>query len=45
LIAALTDAEIPWAIATSGRMETAAPVLEILGVAPDRVPVITRDLV
>ena len=45
LIAALTDAEIPWAIATSGRMETAAPVLETLGVSPDRVPVITRDLV
>jgi HAD superfamily hydrolase (TIGR01509 family) len=45
LIAALTDAEIPWAIATSGRMETAAPVLETLGVSRDRVPVITRDLV
>ena len=45
LIAALTDAGIPWAIATSGRMETAAPVLETLGVSPDRVPVITRDLV
>src|SRR5262245_4750832 len=45
LIAALTDAGIPWAIATSGRMETAAPVLETLGVSPGRVPVITRDLV
>lgn len=45
LVAALTDAEIPWAIATSGRMETAGPVLENLGVALDRVPVITRDLV
>ncbi len=45
LIAALTDAGIPWAIATSGRMETAAPVLATLGVSPDRVPVITRDLV
>jgi HAD superfamily hydrolase (TIGR01549 family) len=45
LIAALADAKIPWAIATSGRMETAAPVLETLGVSPDRVPVITRDLV
>ena len=45
LLAALTDAEIPWAIATSGRMETAAPVLETLGVSRDRVPVITRDLV
>ena len=45
LIAALTDAGIPWAIATSGRMETAAPVLATLGVSPERVPVITRDLV
>jgi len=45
LLTALTDAEIPWAIATSGRMETAGPVLETLGVARDRVPVITRDLV
>jgi HAD superfamily hydrolase (TIGR01549 family) len=45
LLDALTDAEIPWAIATSGRMETAGPVLETLGIALDRVPVITRDLV
>jgi HAD superfamily hydrolase (TIGR01509 family) len=45
LLDALTDADIPWAIATSGRMETAGPVLETLGVALDRVPVITRDLV
>jgi len=43
LIAALTDGGIPWAIATSGRIETAGPVLETLGVARDRVPVITRD--
>ena len=45
LLAALTDAEVPWAIATSGRLETAGPVLATLGVALDRVPVITRDLV
>ena len=45
LLAALTDAEIPWAIATSGRMETAGPVLETLGVDLDRTPVITRDQV
>jgi HAD superfamily hydrolase (TIGR01509 family) len=45
LLDALTDAEIPWAIATSGRMESAGPVLETLGIALDRVPVITRDLV
>lgn len=45
LLAYLTDNGIPWAIATSGRMETAGPVLKILGVDPDKVPVITRDLV
>jgi HAD superfamily hydrolase (TIGR01509 family) len=45
LLDALTDAEIPWAIATSGRMDSAGPVLETLGIALDRVPVITRDLV
>jgi HAD superfamily hydrolase (TIGR01549 family) len=45
LLAYLSDAGIPWAIATSGRMETARPVLEKLGIDFDRVPVITRDLV
>lgn len=43
LVAYLTDARIPWAIATSGRMETAGPVLETLGVDFERVPVVTRD--
>src|SRR6185503_19087560 len=32
LLAALTEGEIPWAIATSGRMETAGPSLEKLGI-------------
>ena len=45
LLAYLTQHEIPWAIATSGRMETAGPVIANLGVDPARVPVITRDLV
>jgi HAD superfamily hydrolase (TIGR01509 family) len=45
LLTALTDAGIPWAIATSGRMETAGPVLATLGVDPARTPVITRDQV
>jgi HAD superfamily hydrolase (TIGR01549 family) len=45
LLQTLSDAEIPWAIATSGRMETAGPVLENLGVDLNRVPVVTRDLV
>jgi len=45
LLAYLTDNKIPWAIATSGRMETAGPVLAILGVDPAKVAVITRDMV
>jgi HAD superfamily hydrolase (TIGR01549 family) len=45
LLAALTEAGIRWAIATSGRMETARPVLETLGVDFDRVPIVTRDQV
>ncbi|HUC19235.1 MAG TPA: HAD family hydrolase [Acetobacteraceae bacterium] len=45
VLAWLTDAEIPWAIATSGRMETAASNLAALGVDPDRSVVVTRDQV
>jgi len=45
LLAFLADADIPWAIATSGRMETAGPVLETLGVDPGRAVVVTRDQV
>ncbi len=45
LLAALDTAEIPWAIATSGRMETARPNLLALGVDPDKSVVITRDMV
>jgi HAD superfamily hydrolase (TIGR01509 family) len=45
LLDALDAAAIPWAIATSGRMETAAPNLASLGVDPARVPVVTRDQV
>ena len=41
----LTDAGIGWAIATSGRMETAGVNLEKLGVDPARVPVVTREQV
>jgi HAD superfamily hydrolase (TIGR01549 family) len=44
LLTFLTDAGVPWAIATSGRRETAAPVLETLGV-PANAPIITRDQV
>lgn len=45
LLSFLTEAEIPWAVATSGRMETAGPALETLGVDFAKIPVITRDLV
>jgi HAD superfamily hydrolase (TIGR01509 family) len=45
LLAWLTEAGIRWAIATSGRMETAAVNLAALGVDPGRTPVVTRDQV
>src|SRR5215813_11136464 len=41
LLKTLTELGIPWAIATSGRMETARVPLQNLGVDFDRVPVIT----
>jgi len=45
LLSLLSHQGIPWAIATSGRMETAAMNLAALGVDPDRRPVVTRDQV
>src|SRR5215468_11169902 len=45
LLAWLSDAQIPWAVATSGLMETAGLNLAALGVDPDRTPVVTRDQV
>jgi HAD superfamily hydrolase (TIGR01549 family) len=44
LLSELSDMRIPWAIATSGTLETAAPALEMLGL-PEGVPIITRDQV
>jgi HAD superfamily hydrolase (TIGR01509 family) len=44
LLAYLTEIAVPWAIATSGYIESAGPTIEALGVPPD-VPVITRDQV
>jgi HAD superfamily hydrolase (TIGR01509 family) len=44
LLARLTELSCRWSIATSGRLETAAASLEMLGV-PDEVPIVTRDLV
>ncbi len=43
LLAALTESGTRWAIATSGRMETAAVNLAALGVDPDKTVVVTRD--
>ena len=44
LLAYLTRTGVPWAIATSGRRESAQPMIEMLGIAPD-LPVVTRDQV
>jgi HAD superfamily hydrolase (TIGR01509 family) len=44
LLAYLTDRGVPWTIATSGRIESAQPALDVLGVHA-RVPVVTRDQV
>jgi HAD superfamily hydrolase (TIGR01509 family) len=43
LLLALSEAAIPFAIATSGRLETASASLRLLEVDLSRVPVITRD--
>jgi HAD superfamily hydrolase (TIGR01509 family) len=44
LLAYLSEARVPWAIATSGWLESAQPALEMLSV-PASVPIITRDQV
>jgi HAD superfamily hydrolase (TIGR01509 family) len=45
LLEYLTAQDIPWAIATSGRMQTAAANLDALGVDPSKNVVVTRDQV
>ncbi len=45
LLNELTKQQLPWAIATSGRMRTAATNLRSLQVDPDQAVVITRDMV
>lgn len=45
LLGTLTDLDIAWAIATSGRMRTAEANLRSLGIDPRRVTVVTRDQV
>jgi len=44
LLAYLSHERVPYAIATSGRRETAAPALKALHVPPE-IPVVTRDQV
>jgi len=43
LLRTLSELKVPWAIATSGRMETAAANLQLLGVDPQTTAVVTRD--
>jgi HAD superfamily hydrolase (TIGR01509 family) len=43
LLEYLTRTEIPWAIATSGNMDVATYNLQMLGVDPKAVPIITRN--
>lgn len=46
LLSYLTNAGVPWAIATSGRLESASLSLRLLGLGVgEDVPIITRDLV
>jgi HAD superfamily hydrolase (TIGR01509 family) len=45
LLAYLRHSRIPWAIATSGRMETSEPALAALETDLDGVPVVTGDMV
>jgi HAD superfamily hydrolase (TIGR01549 family) len=44
LLSYLTAAHVPWAVATSGRIESASLALRLLGI-DESVPIITRDLV
>ncbi|HEX4600037.1 MAG TPA: HAD family hydrolase [Gemmatimonadales bacterium] len=44
LLAHLTRSRVPWAIATSGLLESARPALDLLDLPPG-VPIITRDQV
>jgi HAD superfamily hydrolase (TIGR01509 family) len=44
LLAYLSKTQTPWALATSGRLESARPALQALGIGPE-VPIVTRDQV
>jgi HAD superfamily hydrolase (TIGR01509 family) len=45
LLGSLTELDLPWAIATSGRMHTARANLLSLGLDLDRATIVTRDMV
>jgi len=45
LLAFLSEQKVPWIIATSGRMETAAMNVAALGLDPNTCPIVTRDQV
>ena len=45
LLEYLTASEVPWGVATSGRLAGAQASLEAIGIDPANVPVITRDQV
>lgn len=45
LLASLTDIGVPWAIATSGRMESARRTLAALGIEPSSHAIVTREMV
>ena len=45
LLDVLSATKVPWAIATSGRLQTASANLQALGVDPDSTVVVTRDQV
>jgi len=45
LLTYLSEAGVPWSIATSGRMVSARPTLDALGIDLARIPVVTRDQV
>ena len=42
LLKRLSELEVPWAIATSGYLDSAWPTIELLDL-PDEVPIVTRD--
>ena len=44
LLSFLTERGVPWALATSGYIESAGPTIDLLRV-PDGVPIVTRDQV